>query len=311
MNEVLTIKDAAHAWLNHLQTRRRRPIKRSSSTTFESYIDKWILPRLGNLEVGRVGLPVLKNFVGQLNDADLSPKTQNEIVSCVKAVIAHCSDEDGNPLFAIPKSWDSERLDLPIVKHSEQHTPVVTRGQIESALAKSNQMYRCLFSLAAGSGLRISELLSIKLQDDGVSTVFDAQNAVIHVRRAMWRGREQKTTKTEAGVRDVELPSKLSEFLSSLAGPRRGFLFGNGRCLDATTAREMLDATFGRGIGFHAFRRFYISWCRANSMPEDILKRLVGHSIGRDVTSLYNSYGDRPAERREWIEKIGLGFNLP
>jgi hypothetical protein len=46
-------------------------------------------------------------------------------------------------------------------------------------------------------------------------------------------------------------------------------------------------------------------------MPEDILKRLVGHSAGGDITSRYNSYGAQSAERREWIEKIGLGFSLP
>jgi hypothetical protein len=46
-------------------------------------------------------------------------------------------------------------------------------------------------------------------------------------------------------------------------------------------------------------------------MPEDILKRLVGYSTGGDITSRYNSYVAKSAESREWIEKIGLGFELP
>jgi hypothetical protein len=78
-----------------------------------------------------------------------------------------------------------------------------------------------------GSGLRIGELLSIKLVDDGVSTVFDASAAMIHVRRTVWRGREQ-STKTDAGVRDVEIPYELSKVVAEFAGSRRGFLFGNG-----------------------------------------------------------------------------------
>ena len=37
----------------------------------------------------------------------------------------------------------------------------------------------------------IGELLSIKVKDDGVSTVFDAHAATIRVRRSVWRGVEQ------------------------------------------------------------------------------------------------------------------------
>jgi len=308
--ETITVKDAAQVWLNHLETRRRRPIKLSSAKTFESYIDKWIVPRLGNLEVSGIGIAILRDFIRQLDEAGLSAKTQNELVACVKGIITHCSDADGNPLYPAAKMWSGERLDLPVVKHSEQHTPVVSREDIEGALTKSNTMYQCLFGLAGGSGLRIGELLSIKLAEDGTSTFFDARNAVIRVRRTMWRGQEQ-TTKTEAGTREVEIPRHLASFIEEFAVDRKGFLFGNGKCLDATTAREALDRAIGSGIGYHAFRRFYVSHNRANAMPDDILKRLLGHSSGGDITSRYNSYGSNSADRRFWVDKIGLGFNLP
>jgi integrase len=310
LTSSITIEVAAQSWLKHLQTRRRRPIKPSSTKIFESSMNKWILPCLGNLEVSSIGVAVLRNFIGQLDEAGLSPKTQNELVSCVKGIITHCSDLEGNPLYPAAKMWSSERLDLPVIKHSEQRTPVVSREDIEGAITKSNQMYRCLLALAAGSGLRIGELLSIKLTDDGTSSFFDTRNALIRVRRTMWRSKEQ-TTKTDASTRDVEIPYKLSEFVAEFAGARTGFLFGNGKCLDVTSARNALDSAIGKGIGYHAFRRFYISWCRANAMPEDILKRLVGHSTGGDITSRYNSFGSQSAERRIWIEKIGLGFRLP
>jgi len=306
----LTMQSAAHAWLSHLQTRRRRPIKMSSAKTFESYIDKWIEPRLGHLEVSCIGVAILRDFVRQLDEAQLSAKSQNELVSCVKAIIAHCADEEGNPLFPASKTWTGERLDLPIVSRSEQHTPIVTREEIESALAKSKPMYRCLFALAAGSGLRIGELLSIKLIEDGTSTVFDPAAALIHVRRTLWRNQEQ-STKTAAGLRDVEISAELSAFVAEFAGCRNGFLFGNGKCLDVTTARDHLDEAIGKGIGFHAFRRFFVSHRRANAMPEDVLKKLLGHTSGSDITSRYNSYGSNSADRRFWVDKVGLGFNLP
>ena len=252
--QTITMENAAEAWLNHLQTRRRRPIKPSSAKTFESYIGKWILPRLGSMQVSGVGVAVLRDFIKQLDEAGLSPKSQNEIAGTVKAVIASCADEEGQPLY--PRHWDNERLDLPTVSHAEQHTPIVASDDIEKGLARADETHRCLFALAAGSGLRIGELLSIKLVEDGASTVFDASSSVIHVRRTVWRGQEQSSTKTEAGVRDVEIPFELSKFVAEFAGTRKGFLFGNGKCLDSASARRRLDAAIGEGIGFHAFRRF-------------------------------------------------------
>jgi integrase len=308
ISEGMTMRTAAQAWLSHLQTRRRRPVKPSSAKTFESYISQWIVPHLGNLEVRGVGVAVLRDFIRQLDEAGLSPKSQNEIAGAAKAIIANCTNDEGEPLY--PRHWDNERLDLPIVSHSEQHTPIVTRAQIEQAFANSDDSYQCLFALASGAGLRVGELLAVKLFEDGVSSVFDSSAATIRVRRSVWRGKEQ-SPKTSASVRDVEIPFELSEFIARFAGNREGYLFGNGKCMDVTTARKRLDKAIGKGIGFHSFRRFFVSHRRANGMPEDILKRLVGHSSAGDITSRYNSYGAQSSERREWVEKVGLGFELP
>lgn len=306
--DTITMRDAAQAWLNHLQTRRRRPIKPSSAKTFESYIDKWISPCLGNLQVSLVGVAVLRDFIRQLDEAGLSPKSQTEIAGAVKAIIANCADDEGEPLY--PRHWDNERLDLPIVRHSEQHTPVVTRDDIEGALTKSNQMYRCLFALAGGSGLRVGELLSIKLAEDGTSTFFDAKNALIRVRRTMWRGQEQ-TTKTEAGRRDVELPAKLSEFVAEFAGSRSGFLFGNGKCLDVTSARNALDTAIGKGVGYHAFRRFRTTILRKARCNEGVLRFWLGHAGIRSISDVYDRTASDEQFRRAEADRIGLGFDLP
>jgi len=114
---IITMRSAGQSWLDHLQTRRRKPIKLSSVKTFKSYLTKHILPRLGNLEVRSVGVSVLREFIGQLDEAGLSPKSQTEIAGAVKAIIANCTDDEGEPLY--PRHWDNERLDLPIVNHSE------------------------------------------------------------------------------------------------------------------------------------------------------------------------------------------------
>jgi integrase len=303
----MTVETAASAWLRHLETRKRRPAKPATLQTFCSHVNR-ILPRLGKLEVGSVGVAVLRDFISELDRDGLSAKTQVEIAGTVKQVIASCTDSEGEPLF--PRNWDNVRLDLPIVNPSEQHTPIVTREQIEQAIANSDEAYQCLLACLGGSGLRVGELLAIKLIEDGVSTVFDSSTATIRVRRSVWHGCEQ-APKTAASVRDVEIPRSLAEILTQFAGNRSGYLFGNGAPLKESAARQHLAEQ--NLPPFHAFRRFFISHRRANGMPEEILRTLVGHASS-NMTDRYSRFGTDAAyvaQRREWVERCGLGFALP
>jgi integrase len=304
---TLTVETAASAWLLHLETRKRRPAKPASLQTFRSHINR-ILPRLGNLEVGSIGVAILRDFISELAREGLSAKTQVEIAGTVKQVIASCTDAEGEPLF--PRDWDNDLLDLPIVNPSEQHTPIVTREQIEQAIANSDEAYQCLYSCLAGSGLRVGEVLAIKLSEDGSSTVFDSSAAMIRVRRSLWHGREQ-APKTPSSVRDVEIPRSLAAILTQFAGDRTGYLFGNGAPLKESEARENLAKQ--NLPPFHAFRRFFVSHRRSQGMPEEILRGLVGHA-SQGITDRYSRFGTDAAyaaQRREWVERVGLGFSLP
>ena len=305
---VITIESAASAWLAHLQTRRRKPIKPASAKTFRSYLDAHILPRLGQREVGSVRIAVLREFVAQLDAEGLSAKSQVEITACVKSIIASVCDAEGEPLYDV-RRFNNEKIDLPIVNPADQHTPVITRDQIESAL-NCAEPYKCLYALAAGSGLRIGELLAVKLADEGTCSYFDAGNGRIHIQQSVWRGQLQ-APKTSSAVRTVELPSDLGAMLASFANKRTGFLFGNGRPLSASTARENLAK---QGIpGFHCFRRYRAKVLRAARTPDDLVKFWLGHSNHADITAHYAHGGITSDEslRREWCDRVGLGFKLP
>ena len=313
MSEQLTIRQASAAWLDHIQTRRRRPVKASSAATFKSYISKWVEPYLGSLGVEQVNVAVLRDFIRQLDEAGLSAKSQVEISSAVKSIIASVVDEEGEPLYT--RRWDNERLDLPEVIRSEQHTPIVTRKQIEEVIEKSSESYQCLYAILAGAGLRIGEALCMRLQKDdtGTSTVFDAASAVVRVRKSLWRTTEG-TPKTPASIRDVCLPRELADFLVKRFERREGYAFGNGRAPCVSTMRAHLDqAIRGAGVGFHAFRRFFVSHRRAMGMSEELLKAQVGHATS-DITSRYSRFGtgaEYDAQRRAEVERCGLGFALP
>jgi Phage integrase family len=63
--------------------------------------------------------------------------------------------------------------------------------------------------------------------------------------------------------------------------------------------------------GFHIFRRFRASWLRKNRVSWDLEKMWMGHAH-KDLTDQYaEQLREDVKYRREWCEKIGLGFSLP
>jgi integrase len=309
---TITFGDQYTVLMDRLATRRRNPVKASSLATYRAYASKWIIPHLGATPLREFTPPSMRDFITTLSK-NLKPKSVNEVVALTRKILLSARDDMGRPLF--PMTFDAELaefIDLPAVKHSDQKCPIVTREEIESALANSSEVYASMFALCAGAGLRVSEVLALKLVDDSHSSVFDARLATIRIRQAMWRGTAQ-SPKSDSGSRDVEIPRELADYISTYANKRQDqtFLFGNGKSLPVSTARDALDKAIGKGKGFHSFRRFFVSHRRGMSMIESVLKRLVGHSSGGMITNLYDQFGNRPEDRRAEVERCGLGFSLP
>jgi integrase len=301
---MITFTEQADILIERLRTRKRNPIKDSSLESYRSYSRRWIVPLLGSTCLAEFTPVAMKGFIEELS-VSLGPKSVNEIVSLTKQIVASVTDNQGLPMY--PRVWDSEFIDLPIVKHAEQDTPIFSRAQVEAMIATSDETYRCLFALAASSGLRIGELLAIKLAEDGVSTVFDA-SGVIRVRQSLWRGRPQ-APKTSASVREVEIPMQIAAMLREFAGNRTGYLFGNGRSLDVSSARSRLEKHVGAGC-FHAFRRYRTTVLRKARCHEELIKTWLGHRAVSSVTDLYSRVSSDETFRREECERVGLGFEL-
>jgi integrase len=169
-------------------------------------------------------------------------------------------------------------------------------------------------ALLAGTGLRISELLALEI---GKCISSDCTVLSIHQQRGKWGGIE-RTPKTDAGFRSVDLCPPLANMLRNYIGSRKsGFLFEteNGKMLSpknlwrdgfATILRDM-----GRqGVRFHAFRRFREAVLQASDCRELLIDYWMGHSN----TDMGSRYGKQLVENRkfrgEWSAKVGLGFEI-
>jgi integrase len=169
-----------------------------------------------------------------------------------------------------------------------------------------------LYALLAGTGMRIGEALAIRLEDnDKDHTTISADCKIIHVRKSVWRGKEQEP-KTDNAVRDIDVQTSLSAMLKEFIGSRTSsWLFQTKAGRPLSQRNVMRDSLHKLKVpGFHVFRRFRVTHLREQGTPEDILRFWIGHA-DKSITDRYSKMSMRIQTRKEWAEKAGLGFNLP
>ena len=87
------------------------------------------------------------------------------------------------------------------------------------------------------------------------------------------------------------------------------FSTAEGRPLIPRNLLQVLHHRVGRKVGFHAFRRFRLTWLRKNAVPKDLERFWMGHAP-EEVGDLYSKLKDDVSFRQEWAERVGLGFEL-
>ena len=158
-----------------------------------------------------------------------------------------------------------------------------------------------LFALLAATGLRIGEALGVKLTDFGPNC------RVLHVRRSIWRGKEQEP-KTPYSVRVIDIPEVLARELRDYLSDVSDYMFATaqGKPLQQRNVLRILHRS--RPVAFHVFRRFRMTRLRKFAVPRDLELLWMGHAP-EEVGDLYSKLNDT-LFRQEWAERVGLGFQL-
>ena len=308
----MTIVEQSALWLEQLAARRRRPVKPSTIATYTYLLNGWVLPRMGTMQLSEVTNSTLKDLVAVMSRHRLSPVTIQNTVRVAREVIR--SDRDpvtGARLHNL--DFDPEFCDLPVTDRTKQRSPVVSSEDLKRVILDAGGQYRALYALLGGTGLRISEALAIRVGEMATVTYWDPAGACIHVLTALYRGEDQ-SPKSASGTREVDLPQELNKFLigEALALDRKHkqlfFQSVDGGPGKIQSLRDVINVA--KIPGFHSFRRFRATWLRQQQAPEDLIRYWLGHSSS-NITDRYSKLAQRVDVRREWIEKIGLGFQLP
>ena len=297
-----TFRAQAITWIASLATRRRKPVKPATIHGWQQALNKWLLPNLGDMLLSDVGNAVLKKLIDKMATAGLSAQSIINYTKVVKIVVASAVNDEGEEIH--PRKWNHNFIGMPILKREEQHRPSVTEAELAEILAATRKRWAVLFALLAGTGLRIGEALGLKVED------LSEDCTVLYVKRSIWGGQEQ-LPKTPSAVRVVDIAGPLAQLLRIYVAGKTAYLFATrkGRPLSQRNVRRALHAT-GKKVGFHAFRRF-----RAGDIAPSASTRRPQKTIARPLettteTDFYASGLQKDdAWRREWCERVGLGFS--
>jgi integrase len=298
---AITFKQQSERWLEHSATRTRKPVKPATIAGWQQALNAWLLPNIGGKLLSEVSNGVLRELVGKMTTGGLAPKTIVNYVQVVKMVVASAVNDEGDQIY--PRTWNHDFIGLPIVQKEKQHRPTITETELGEIVSSVNERYAVLFTLLAGTGLRIGEALGLKASD------LSPNRRMFYVRRSVWRGKEQDP-KTPNAIRIVDVPETLARVLWEYSSGKSGYLFATATGLPLL-ARNVLRVLHGTGkrVGFHAFRRFRASVLRKAQVPEDLITLWLGHA--RTLTDRYaTQLREDEQYRGEWCETAGLGFSV-
>jgi integrase len=311
-----TFRKQSETWLHSMKKREVAP---STLYNWENCLDTWILPceifgiPFGDLYLADIKRTVAQELIDDLVAGDLSPKSIQNYFQVVKMVFSSCVSEDGEELY--PRNWRKMGLVMPKVNKRKQRRPCFTR-EVMNHLANSQQIkpkMRMLFILCGATGLRIGEVLGIRIEkilDNGSRIIIDEK---------AWRGEIHDYLKTENGEREMDLPENVAKLLVEFICHRKsGLLFctRNGKQLSQSNIlrRHLHPALEEIGFekaGNHAFRRYRDTFLKNHTnCPEGVLHFWLGWGT-EGMSGHYDQIKNDLAFRTDVVNRCGVGFDVP
>jgi integrase len=179
-------------------------LRATTQAGYRSAVDHHLRPRFGNHRLDRITADDLANLVRDMRERGKSEATIAAVLGAVSRIYKFAARRLGftgmNPTTLM---LSSERPKVSLAKRR----PIFTPEQIEQTLAVAPEPYRTLFTVAALTGARVSELLGLTWADVRLDDLDDAE---ITFAWQVDRGGNRRPTKTDGSARTVPIPKALA-----------------------------------------------------------------------------------------------------
>ena len=208
----------------------------------------------------------IKNFLLLLKEKDKSPQTINLYLNAIKFFY--------NQVLKIYK-----RIDLKFAKRNKSLPIVLSREEINKIIENiTNTKHRLMVMISYGSGLRVSEVVNLKVKDVNIDEL------LIHIKEA--KGMKDRITVFSEKI--------LNEIKNAIAGKDKDdFVFESergGKLTTATAQKVFIKSLKKSGINkpatFHSLRHSFATHLLENGVDIRYVQELLGHSNIR-TTQIY------------------------
>ena len=281
-------------WLDQWMLLYQSNLSPSTATGYRYQIEKRIKPYLGRAPLKSLHTNQIQAWINDLTQQGLSGKTIKNTFLNLSAAL-----DKAEALQMIVRN-PCKQVVLPAVKKYNAQVYTVTEVQNILKLAQGTDLY-FLLVIEFYLGLRKGEVAELKWED------VDFENEVVHITRNRVetdKGIIVKSTKSEAGIRDIPLSSKvLAEFKSQYAAylgkvGKNGFV-NSGYVICKSNGEPFVPSSIPqrwerfceqhelRKIRFHDLRHTCATLMIANGVQAKTVQAWLGHS---DIQVTLNTY---------------------
>lgn len=216
--------------------------------------------------VEEIGDQDLMQFLDRLAREGKSSFTMNQYHAAYKLYVRN----------VLGKVWN---VPFPYAKRHKRLPVVLSRDEIGRIIAVTkNNKHRLMIALAYGAGLRVSEIINLRVEDidlDGLSLIV----------------REGKGGKDRISILPEQLKNDLQNMLAGKAGNEYLFESERGGRLTTRTAqivfaRSLRAAGIKKTATFHSLRHSFATHLLENGVDVRYIQKLLGHA-SITTTQLY------------------------
>lgn len=278
----ITISQIAVEWLKVNQN----SFKRSTYQTYECIIGKYIVnSSLDNIHLEEVKLSQYVLFSEQLLNNGLAPKTVNDIILVLNALLKYAS-----------KYFNIEIIVAPYVKELKKEMRVLSISEqnlFEKYLYKEMDNFKFAALISLYTGIRVGELCALQWKD--------INNGTIKIYKTLHRLKDEngKSTifidspKTFHSNRTIPIPLFLNTIIESKRSDSENYVIANESVkiieprLMQIKFKRMTEECGLENVTFHTLRHTFATRCVECGFDIKSLSEILGHA---DVKTTLNKY---------------------
>ena len=296
----------ARQWVANYQGRTNRGFDEDTRAGYSAALERYAIPHFGLTPLREIERKDMDALITKLQRRGLAAATIEKYIAPVRAMFADATDVGDlqvNPALGLRINRKA------MVRNpaaSQQHKAMTTT-ELTAILAAIPEQHRLVFEVMAGTGCRISEALGLDCTD----LAQHGDHTTLRIERQWYRGTLKPNTKTEAGVRTMELSPELAGRLWRRCADGTGAMFATrtgGRLSDRNLARVLAKACSAAGVvgvSPHSFRHTHGSILLDQGWPITEVAHRLGHANAAVTAAIY---GHKLRDRRRdlsFLDELG------